>query len=249
MEDRESPIDPDEREKWTAPEIPIRPPDQFDVQVRDGLEKLYDECETNDQRVDRLMAELNGKMPENITDDVKESMRTQLEACRDIQLPEEFVQQALRALQPFIDYNRVSTPDRQALLRRTFREQKKYEPLDGEGILVYGRTPDGRFVHIHLAPAQDKNVLSLRHIVRSGLRELARRIEEQPEEWKSLESITATSWIVARHADLIKRLGFTVEEAVDEDVRERHFKYETRQIGEARMSKTDLLRKFGSESM
>lgn len=103
----------------------------------------------------------------------------------------------------------------------------------------------GTTAHIHLAPASSLGIAKLRADVDTGLRELARRLQEEPE-LQAIQTVEASSWIVAKNPRLIERLGFTVDGLISEEVRERYFHEESRPVASAHMSREDLLERYGS---
>jgi hypothetical protein len=80
-------------------------------------------------------------------------------------------------------------------------------------------------------------------LMRDGLRELARRLE-QDASMKDVSQITATSWIVAAHPRILEGLGFTVDGPIDEEKRQRDFADETRPISKAHITREDFLKRY-----
>src|SRR3990167_7971144 len=98
--------------------------------------------------------------------------------------------------------------------------------------------------HIHLAPASSMGIAGLRADVDAGLRELARRLQSDPE-LQNIQTVKATSWIVAKNSRLIERLGFTVDGLISEEQKERHFFEESRPVASAHMDRQDFLKRYG----
>ena len=199
---------------------------------------LYQQADTNAERIAKLKEGYKHFFANTADDLDAQSIMASIDALADAPDEDTFVDQALAVMQPIRRFQQEH-PD---IARRIMLERKNFTALNE--VLSYGLTEDGERVHIHLSPAT--NQPRLRSLVFDGLRELARQIREQPEKFKKLEAITATSWIVAEHPEAMQRLGFSVEGPITEEFRQRHFKSEERDIDRASISKGDFLARYGS---
>lgn len=101
--------------------------------------------------------------------------------------------------------------------------------------------------HIHLAPSSALGIAKLRADVEAGLRELARRMQED-EELRGVETIKGTSWIVAKNPRLLERLGFTIDGPISEREHQTHFAEELRPVASAHMDRADFLARYGTST-
>ncbi|HEY4513110.1 MAG TPA: hypothetical protein VJH06_01180 [Candidatus Paceibacterota bacterium] len=101
-------------------------------------------------------------------------------------------------------------------------------------ILSYGI--DGTDLHIHMdnikASSEEKMELIL-----DGLRKLVVVVNENPE----VKTVSATSWIVARHHRSIAKLGFKIGGPISEEMKKKHFKREKRPVWWSEMSREEFL--------
>lgn len=160
-----------------------------------------------------------------------------LQQCAETTTEEAFIERGLTAVQPIIALQ-IDRPD---LARKAFYERHEFTPLSES--LSFGVTEDGYVAHIHLAPATD--IANLREDVTEGLHKLASLIRENPEQYKALERITATSWIVTEHPRVLERLGFTIDGPVSEaSARHRREQGEVRPTSRAHIDIPDFLAKY-----
>lgn len=124
----------------------------------------------------------------------------------------------------------------EAAARKAFAHECAFTPIND--LLSYGRE-DG-LIHIHLAPAKTLSVKEKIAAVRDGLTRLATIVHAD----ESMKQIEATSWIVARHPKLMKKLGFTVTGPIDDGMRQRRFREETRPVSHAVINREEFLRRY-----
>lgn len=99
--------------------------------------------------------------------------------------------------------------------------------------------------HIHLAPANTMGIAGLRADVQTGLRELARRLQED-DALNGVQTVQATLWIVAKNPRLLERLGFTVDGPISQEEREAHFAEDPRDVASAHISREDFIARYGT---
>ncbi|OGI65129.1 hypothetical protein A3A95_04300 [Candidatus Nomurabacteria bacterium RIFCSPLOWO2_01_FULL_39_18] len=136
-------------------------------------------------------------------------------------------------------------------------EPKKWFDLNE---VVSCRVEDDNEISIHLESKQEKPLVNLKSLARSGLEKLAEMLEKE-DRFKKIKLVTATSWVVTEHPDLItKALGFTIDNEnkfINSSVRKIRYKYKKKNIplnkifikpGFAFMSREEFLDRFGSKN-
>lgn len=153
----------------------------------------------------------------------------------------DFLEDVLETLLDFIDKN-FDPFELEKAQRERFITKENFIPLSE--ILSFGH--DGTVAHIHLAPARTMGKKEMVVSVLTGLRELARRLNEDPV-LKDIKEITATSVLVAEHSSLLEKLGFPYQGLVDEETRQKYFPKETQPVGRCRVSREDFLKRYLAE--
>jgi hypothetical protein len=109
-----------------------------------------------------------------------------------------------------------------------------------------GINEKNRSIHIHLASSKDfinkDNLKNFYLDIENGFKKLAEIVRDD----ERIQKITAMSWIVAKSEDRMKDLGFTIEGAISDDVKNRYFKKETRPISSAFINREDFLKRYGN---
>lgn len=118
-------------------------------------------------------------------------------------------------------------------------EQKEEKFISINEVLAYGLGAD--VAHIHVMPADNKSPREKYVLFVEGLKNLADVVRDN----EDIKRVIGTSWIIAEHAPMIEKLGFTVTGAIPEDLRDVHFKDEERDIWGAEMSREDFLNTYG----
>lgn len=216
--------------------------DELETQARERIGRVYDAKTTNTERIEVLLIQLKYIETPAIQAQSSENIREAILSCADAPDRDTFIDQALQAIRPLLDYQREHPEEARAATRKAFVEYGGFTPLNE--LLSYGRREDGETVHIHLAPAE--GVEHWRDVVLNGFRELAKQVQTHPEDWETFRTVTATSWIVAKNPGLLERLGFTIEGPISDEVRQQYFAGETRPVARATMNRETLLRLYGS---
>lgn len=123
-------------------------------------------------------------------------------------------------------------------------------PLSPERML-YGKFDEGddTVFRIHVAVAFTLEVGEKLVDFRKGMRELARRLQEDPA-FANVKEIVATSWLVGEHPNVAQRMGFHVEEESlsPEDARFFSATGDTRKVLKSWMTRDELIAKYGTPS-
>lgn len=151
---------------------------------------------------------------------------------------EKFFAAVVETVLNFLDDN-FNPLEMEKWTRARFFAKGNFVPLSE--ILSFGH--DERVAHIHLAPARTMGPKEMLTSVISGLRELARRLNED-ESLRDIERVTATSALVAEHSSLMERLGFSYTGLIDDETRQKYFSDETRPVGSCHMSREDFLKRY-----
>jgi hypothetical protein len=153
---------------------------------------------------------------------------------------EEFIQAVSPMLQSFVSGN-FSAKELERLADVSFVQEGGFTPLNEK--LSYHLDGD---VFIHFAPAKE-DLMGSRELVKSGLRDLAKRIATEPE-FRDVNNIYATSWITAQAPRLVEMFGFGYDGLISEEMKKKYFPGETRPIASSHMNKDDFLKKYGQQS-
>lgn len=167
-----------------------------------GFGALYDQSETNDDRVTNLRQRVEYFLTIEPIAAAREQIEASLQRCLGAPDRESFIALAKAAVQPITDFQRDHYSEFQQRLREEFLEHNRSIPMNE--ILSYGEGPPGT-IHVHLAPAED--IPNLLTEVKDGFVRLAALFNEHPE-W---QTVNVKSWIVEQHPRIVERLGFTLE--------------------------------------
>ena len=189
--------------------------------------------------------EILKKMVGFIEEDEKNSLGTEtvigmkenIRKCCDLQEKDEFMECFLLAIKPIFDYEKDYPRNFESVLGYNMTKRYNFLPLNQ--VFSYGK--DGNIVHIHISPATSMSPSEKLSNLKNGLKELAKIIEQDEE----VETITATSSLVAEHPEIVEGLlGFAIDGPISKEERENHFKYDTREIHKAHMTREDFLKKW-----
>lgn len=195
------------------------------------ISNIFDKSTNSNERVDDIFKNLG-----NIIDQLEnaEEIKHDLEGLRGVEEKEEFCSRALTVLKQLVDWRANHLVEFENIRRQDFNEQGGFTELNQ--MLSYGL--DGDTIHLHVPPNVSTPDSKKLRLVREGLQKLATIVNQDP----SVKTIVATSWIVAKHPDLMTKLHFNVEGPIDEETRARHFNAETRDIALATISREDLIK-------
>ncbi len=211
--------------------------------------KVFDKYKDNSKRVEDILYTIKPFLDSDLTDG--EKIRQSLEKCSTIEDKEEFKEKIISSLRPILDLEKENPEAFEEIEREAFVEGSSFTRINE--ILSYGIDEEHRsneehgsgkkeLVHIHLAPAKTFGPVKSRRLVREGFKELAEIVNKN----KKIEVITATSWIIAKHPNMINKLGFTDNGEIGEEKREEYFSEEDDdiEIHEARMTREEFLEKY-----
>lgn len=163
---------------------------------------------------------------------IKDSFKT----CCQLDNKEEFIKQGIVSLKPLIDWRKDNEVLFETRYRKNFIETTGFIPLNE--MLSYGRHKNN--IHIHVAPSKTLSIGTKISLLKDGFRNLQKIVEGD----KTIQKITASSWIVAtkQGRNIMENLGFTVEGEISDELREKFFKSEERPVANAFISRKDFLK-------
>lgn len=195
-------------------------------QARNGIAALFETYKTEEERINAIKWQI-GKVKEYLED--PEKISADLEACKNIEDKQEFIEAVFKAGKPIVDL-KIDKPE------AFERGEGDREFLKVNELLSYGVGLD--FIHIHVVPEEKVgNVLAE---FREGLEKLAELVNDN----KTIKYIEATSWIVAKHPKILERFGFTIDGEISEAYRQEHFQGNDAQIHRAHINREDFLAKY-----
>lgn len=138
-------------------------------------------------------------------------------------------------------------------LRKEEREERARIVEAAQGIplspeqMLYGKfdESDDTTFRIHVAVAFTLEVGEKLVDFRNGMRELARRLREDPA-FANVREVVGTSWLVGEHPDVARRMGFHVDEEPLSPEAIAHFGGETRRVQKSWMTREELIEKYGT---
>lgn len=199
--------------------------EQLLLGLKEKMRKLLSE-NSKHTIVENLKKELEKYCPVIIKN--MEEVELQLNACENIENPEEFIQKVVEISEPVINF-KVSNPTEYEQL-----QQKRYRKIND--IFYYEITGEGDDqLNLHVYSAYGKNLVPL---MKEGMRKLAEIVQAK----KNIKFVNAASWIVASHPRILERLGFEVLGEVDEDTMTKDFPGEDRPVSRAVLSREKLLK-------
>lgn len=154
---------------------------------------------------------------------------------------ENLVRELTSATVAFVVSSGFSEQEAKTYFRSVMREGDDVIPLDKDGIFSYSRFEDKIDLHITKGFTPQSFL--------GAMFALARVVQGD----ESIKIIKMTSWIVAKHPKVIRKYGFTVNDALDEiellEIRS-HLSPEMRSkpIAEAYMTRQNFLAKWGGET-
>lgn len=149
-----------------------------------------------------------------------------------------FVETSFEAVKKLIDH-RIEHPEAFERARREGILQH-HGNVKLSGLMYYNMDLENGTAIIHVAPKGDMKLGEIIRAFREGMRELAKQVKED----EKIKEVQATSWIVAANPGLLEKAGFTVEGAIDENMKAEHFNDEERPVAWAHISREDLLQKY-----
>lgn len=168
--------------------------------------------------------------------EVVQKMKQDLLECCKIQDMEKFQERFLSVIEPILNLERENLQEFESLIGKNTME--RFHWISINDLLKYAK--DGRRIHIHILPAKSMSRSDKLSNLNNGLKDLASIIDND----KDVELVTATSTLVAEHPRIVEKLmGFTIDGSISDETREKYFKYDTREIHEAHMTREDFLNK------
>ncbi len=149
----------------------------------------------------------------------------------------EFIDKAIIVFEPFLKMKILDPVLVEKVSRESFLEQGNFIKLNE--ILSYGIDDDS--AHIHLAPLKELlrefGKEKILYFIKEGLEKLAEVFREN----ENLKKVTATSPVVVNNPEYLTGFGFILNGLVNEEDKEKYWRGETRDVGEAEMSRDRLL--------
>lgn len=153
-----------------------------------------------------------------------------------------YEQETLAAMEPLMKL-KIDEPEmyRELQGKRASRRETNY-PLLTE-LIGYEFGEDG-WMRLHVPDQGGLSPFELYGRVRKSLEALAQYLKNHPE----VPGVVGTSWLAAdKHgASFLQRLGFTIEGLIDEEMRRTHFADEPRPVAHLRMSREEMLKRYGN---
>ncbi len=202
-----------------------------------SLADNYDTYPDNRERVGRIKKDAEHFWG-LFNEEAREKFLNELNAIAKMELDkDEYIDRMTACLEPLLQLRFERPEVFEEISRRTFDE--KFITINQ--LLRYGIDESQQMVHIHVAPNETTSMEDKKNMLRDGLRELAKIIQQNPD----IAIVTATSWLVAKHPKFITQvLGFTIDGPISEEMRQRYFGTDPRPIDSAHMSREDFLQKY-----
>lgn len=203
-------------------------------EVKYYLQVLFND--KDDKMIDELYAEVRAFAgivkidPEPLIEEIKKGLLSDN--------ADEFVSSAFEILKPLVDKS-IEQPEAFEKQRR----ERVFEQGDNirlSELLYYNFDLETGTAYVHSgykAGLEKEGVITA---FRKGLKELGKQVKAE----ERIKEIRATSWIVAAKPGLLKKMGFTVEGPISEELRAKHFSKESRPISSAHISREKFLEEY-----
>ena len=182
-------------------------------------------------------------------DQVAEILK-EVNKCRQIKDDPDLISELVRILEPVLEFQKNNPKILEEIERKQFGRDRengeKFTAIEGtKGIFLYGGEKTER-LHLHMAPARTENII---YIIGKLFPLAMSRLVEVIKEHPQIESVTATSYIVAAVPDLFtkKRSGFSKIEPMKKEWRLQYFGDCEMPVLKASMSREEFLKKWGSK--
>lgn len=198
--------------------------------IQNRLEQFFNDNPENQERFFESVKVFikNGILDETTISKLRESLTKD----KDV-----FMNEATIILNPLLKAKLENPKLIEEIRRDSFVEEGNFIKLNE--ILSYGISKN--VAHIHLAPL--KELLrelgkgKILELTSDGLKNLAQVFKEN----ENLKRVTATSPVVANNPEYLSSFGFTFKGIMSEEDKEKHWKGESKAVGEAEMSRERLL--------
>lgn len=148
-----------------------------------------------------------------------------------------FLEKAKNALKPLIDHVKEDPEGYQSEQQEHALSDEKKERVNE--LLSY-HLDDSGGMHLHVIPNMFTSNSEKLRLLREGLREAAQIANNED----GINTIYATSWIVAKNPELLKKLGFSINGEITEDDYDNLFQGENREVWSASISREDFITKY-----
>jgi hypothetical protein len=213
--------------------------EMIDRTISNSLIKNYNKGKDNKERIEEIVNGLKA-LHEVATDVFKkedlEEIIGGLNEISDKDLDkEEFISNVRNRLEPFIILYSKNFSEVEEGQRKIFNKEKNFIPLND--VISYGISRNK--IHLHHPPARSiPKEERMKQYIEAFL-----SLEKVVEENEDVEEITAISYLLTKSffSEMLKEYGFNIERP-SQDVIERHFKGEEREILYASISREDFLK-------
>jgi hypothetical protein len=159
-----------------------------------------------------------------------------LTECEQIDNRPEFINNVFATIRPVIDLM-IERPELFEFEEEKQSEEKGIQKrIELNELLSY--SIEGNFIFIHAVPKSEVKEGLIK--MNEGLNKLAEIINER----KEIQTVEVASWIVTKHPNIIKRLGFELDGEISDDFRAKYFHNDNAVIHRAHMAREDFLKKY-----
>lgn len=155
----------------------------------------------------------------------EETVTAEIDSCANAQTQDEFLKRAEKLA---IDYFLVSRKDVDDTVKEALLAERGRTSIND--LLNYEISANGQIVKIHLEPSEKPGLRKLKELMLSGLDDLAEIVQNDA----NVLTVQARSWIVAKHPELVEKLGFTLGET---------YMWEGRESRDSEMSREEFLKR------
>ncbi len=213
--------------------------DVFTEEVKRSFSRIFDSVEKQ-KEIDGVVY-----MIEQIPDDKinnKEEVINGLKTSVEIKSKKDFINHILKVVEPVHIFSLKNPKLFEDMQREHVLEKEENTRLSK--VLFCGFDDKRKSAHIHLAVAREFikefGIKAFIREVTDGLRKLAEIIKDNNE----VNEVTATSWIVKEHPELMKNLGFTL---ADKKLELSPSSDDKRKRRDSFISREDFLSKYGNK--
>lgn len=208
--------------------------------LRKFFSERFNEDSNPDKRFDNILNALQLFFKVDDKNEISEAeileMKDNVKRVCYLEDEQQFIASGLAALQPLLDWKNNNPKTFEARLRENQVAYLKYNVLNE--MMTYD--VHRKKINLHISPSETLSISEKISLVKDGLRRLAEVLKEN----EQIESVVATSWIVAANPGILEKLGFFVDGEISAEARANWRSVDDRPIASAHISRDDFLKRY-----
>lgn len=154
-----------------------------------------------------------------------------------------FIEELVNKVKEF-SYVHYTAQSLETALKALQERRGSYDNVKLNELLYYHIGEDKKTLHLHVATKTNQSPMKLYTQMREGLHLLAEALAVEPK-LSLVSRIEGTSWIVASHPELLRRLGFEIDGPISTESMQEYFQGETRPVWTSHIQVEKFVEKYG----